>query len=269
VEISVAPSRFTIAPKQSQTFTVTMRRTSAAFGVSAFGALTWADGSHRVRSPIAVRPMAIVAPAEVDGAGASGSLTLPIGTGYDGTLTASVAGLVPSEEHRAHLTNPSRGASFPTKNPAATEHTAKFTVATPAGTRLLRLATFDADHPAGTDVDIYVYRAGTATPAGSSVNGVSDEVVNIGGPSGSYDVYVEFRSGAGESVEALLHSWALGAGPTGNTVADPPQQQATDAGASPVTVRWSDLEPHRRWLGRLLLGDGGLRTATTVLRISS
>ena len=60
---TVTPSKVTIPPRQSRSFSVTLTRTTAPFGAWAFGSLTATDRrDHTARSPIAVRPVA--APAE-------------------------------------------------------------------------------------------------------------------------------------------------------------------------------------------------------------
>lgn len=62
---SVSPSKVTIPPGQSRSFTVTLTRTTAPFGTWAFGSLT-ASGNRgqTAQSPIAVKPVAAAAPAE-------------------------------------------------------------------------------------------------------------------------------------------------------------------------------------------------------------
>jgi hypothetical protein len=270
VDITVSPSKFTIAPGQKRTFTVTLNRVSAPFEEYAYGSLTWNDGSHRVRSPIAVRPVAIATPVEVSGKGAAGSMRLTPTAGYDGTMKATLAGLVPSAEHTANLRNPS-GAPFPGTDPKPTEHTAKFTVTVPEGTKLARFALFDDQHPAGTDLDLYVYKAGTATQVGTSGGASAEERVDLGNVSGSYDVYVELYAigGAGTSVDAKLHAWAVGDAAAGNATVDPQSQSVVRGATAPLTLNWSGLQAGRRWLGRLTLSDGGTASATTIVRVDS
>src|SRR5207249_2189133 len=128
---TVSPSALTMLPEATMTYTVTFTRTTAPFGAYAFGGLDWTDGTHTVHSQIAVRPLALRAPAQVNGTGTSGSATFTVTPGYTGTLTASPVGLVAGAANQATLTNPS-GASFPTTNPQPSAHTAKFTVNVPA-----------------------------------------------------------------------------------------------------------------------------------------
>src|SRR5262249_8356892 len=123
--VTVSPSRLVMGSGWIRSYQVTFTRTTAAFGRYAFGALDWADGVHTVHSQIAVRPVAVKAPAEVTGTGAAGSAAVTVHPGFDGTLSTSVAGLVPADVNQAALTSPS-GAAFPTTNPQASPHTAKF-----------------------------------------------------------------------------------------------------------------------------------------------
>ena len=271
VDITVSPTRFTIEPGKKKTFTVTIRRVSAAFDEYAYGAVTWSDGKHAVRSPLAVRPVAVASPVEVTGVGVSGTATLPVTAGYTGTLQALVTGLVPSSVSTGNLKNPS-GQSFPTTNPAATDHTAKFTVDVPAGTKLGRFSTFDADYADGTDIDVFVYRAGTATLVGSSTGGTAEEQVDVANPAaGSYDVYVDLYAigGGATSLDAKLNSWALGSASAGNATVTPASQPVTIAVPTSVNVSWTGLEAGRRWLGRVGFSDGGTASGGTLVRINS
>jgi hypothetical protein len=112
---------------------------------------------HTVRSPIAVKPIAYSAPGEIK---SSGSATVPVKTGYTGTLTTTVAGLVPAAVSTFDLDK--SGPDFIAGNPAASSRTGKITVTVPAGS-VGRFGTYAADYPAGTDIDVYVYQAGTKT----------------------------------------------------------------------------------------------------------
>ncbi|CAI7899647.1 unnamed protein product, partial [Closterium sp. NIES-54] len=57
VDVQVTPSQFTILPKQTVTFQVklTPKKNTNQFS---FGELVWSDGRHRVKSVLAVQPMA-------------------------------------------------------------------------------------------------------------------------------------------------------------------------------------------------------------------
>ncbi|CAI5478934.1 unnamed protein product [Closterium sp. Yama58-4] len=56
VRVVVSPGAFTIAPGASQVFSVTFTVVQATRAFS-FGSLTWVDGTHRVRSVLAVQPV--------------------------------------------------------------------------------------------------------------------------------------------------------------------------------------------------------------------
>src|SRR5262249_22062251 len=127
------------------------------------------------------------APLEVAGSGTSGSAAITITPGYSGTLTAAPMGLAADADAVNHLvgTNTNFNPNAPAVGPAV----AKGTVNVPAGTRLARFATFDADYPSGTDLDVFVYRGGTLV--GQSAGGTAEESVTFNNPvSGSYDIYV-------------------------------------------------------------------------------
>ena len=59
-------------------------------------------GGHTVRIPVAIRPVAIAAPAELTFTTATGPSSWNVKTGYAGTLTASTRGLVPATDDGVH-----------------------------------------------------------------------------------------------------------------------------------------------------------------------
>jgi hypothetical protein len=95
--VSVSPSTLTLRQGMSATYEVTITNQSAPVGEWRFGSLTWSDtsGHYNVYSPIAVCGAEFNAPAEIQGSGASGSLSFDIFFGYTGSYTAAPHGLVP------------------------------------------------------------------------------------------------------------------------------------------------------------------------------
>ncbi|TDO41919.1 peptidase inhibitor I9 [Paractinoplanes brasiliensis] len=272
--VTVTPKRFVILPGKSTSFKVTVTRTDAAIGQWTFGALTWvnkagANGliSSDVRSPIAIRPVALAAPREVAGSGVSGSAALRVTPGFSGTLTATPAGLVPSTVNSLHLvgTEP----DFDTGAPAAGPAVAKVTLTVPAGTRLARSATFDADHPDGTDLDLFAYRAGTTTLVGSSAGATAEERLTLA--PGTYDIYVVlFAAAPGTSeLDVKHHSWIVGDTPAGNLTATPPVQTVTRGQPVTVTAAWTGLTAGARYLGLVAYGDGTTGIGQTVMAVTA
>ncbi|HSV64292.1 MAG TPA: S8 family peptidase [Mycobacteriales bacterium] len=269
IKVTVSPSVLRIGAGDYANYTVTVTRTGAPLNTFATGALTWSDGRHSVRSQLVVRPVGVAAPASVSGTGPTGSTTVSVKPGFTGTLSTSVAGLVAATPRPATLTAPS-GTGFDTANPAASDHTAKFTVNVPAGTTLARFATFDADVPAGTDMDVFVYRAGTATLVGQSAGATAQEQVDLNSPAaGDYDVYVDlFALAAGVTSQAVTeYDWALGSTAAGNLTVAPSSTPVTLGKPVSLTASWSGLTAGGRYLGRLSYSDGTTTLGHTVVRV--
>jgi hypothetical protein len=269
--VAVSPSKLTIEPGHKATYKVTFTRTTAAYGRYVTGALTWTDGTHSVRSQLAIRPLGLKAPVELSGTGTSGQATVSVTPGFTGTLSTSVAGLAAGTERAATLKNPG-SAGFQTSAPAASDHTAKYTVVVPAGTSLTRFATFDADVATGTDIDIFVYRAGTNSLVGSSAGGTAQEQVDLVSPAaGSYDVYVDlYALGAGTTQQAVSEfDWVLGSTSAGNLTVTPASQPAIGGKAASLTAAWSGLTAGTRYLGQLSYGDGTSTLGGTVVHINA
>lgn len=270
VTATVSPRRLVVPPGRTATYKVTFTRTTGAFGTYAFGSLTWTNGRHEVRSQIAVRPVAAAAPAEVTGTGTAGSTAIAVTPGFTGTLSTSVDGLVAADRRSPTLAT--GGPGFDPAAPAVNAGVAKETVTIPAGTTVARHATFDADFAAGTDVDLYLYRAGTSTLVASSGGGSAEERIQIlNPPAGTYDLYVVlFGAAPGQtSVPAPTYLWALTGTAAGNLTATP-ASQAVQAGV-PVTVTaaWTGLTAGQRWLGRVGFSDGTATGGATFVSVAS
>jgi hypothetical protein len=167
----------------------------------------------------------------------------------------------------AALKNPG-GVSFPTTNPQANDHVAKFTVNVPAGVKYARFSTFDADYPAGTDLDVFVYKSGTTTLLASSTGGSAEEEANLPAPAGgSYDVYVDLYAGADQQTVKLNH-WEL-QNPESNLTVSPAGQTVQVAAQTNVTASWTGLTHGTRYLGQLQYSDGADGSGWTILRVDA
>jgi len=93
IDVQVVPPGISIGPGQSADFAVTMSYQSGPLDLWRFGSLTWSSNEHSVRSPLAVRPTSVTAPAEVGSFGGTGSLAFPVQFGYSGAYSPGVHGL--------------------------------------------------------------------------------------------------------------------------------------------------------------------------------
>jgi len=267
LKVSVNKPVLILLPGRTTTFKVTISRTSAAFGTWAFGSLTLkelATGRHEVTSPIAVRPVGLAAAVEVAGTGTSGSSQQPLVTGFSGTLSAKVSGLNPSTQTPLTFTADDTG--FNPAAPAESPGVKKVTVTVPAGTKLARVATFDGDLPAGTDVDLFAYQAGTATSAGQSAGGSAEESITLAG-AGSYDIYVVLFAHQGAIPTVKHHAFLVTDVAAGNLTVTPVSQPATLAGKASVTFTWSGLTAGSRYLGVVSYSDGTTTVGSTIVSI--
>ena len=257
---SVSPSSFTIAPGAKQTYTVSFTRTDAPFNTFRFGSLTWSDGTHSVRSPIALRPVQIAAPAELSGTGTSGAFDYTVKPGYTGTLTAAAAGLVPATTTAGTVPDDPTD-EFVKDGPGQV----KFDVAIPAGTTYARWNLFDAHTDGDDDLDLYVYRG--ATLVGASGGGTSAEQVSlVNPPADTYSVYVHGWQTDGPDAQFTLFGWALGSTATSLT-ASPASQPATTGQPAPMSAAWTGLTAGTKYLGSVTYGDGTNAVGRTIVRV--
>jgi subtilisin family serine protease len=244
--VTVAPSSLTLAAGQSASFTVSFTRTDAVLGDWATGSLTWnqqGNGTHHVRTPIAILPVAVAAPAEVHGdASASGSIEYSVTPGFSGSLDSSVAGLVGVTPTAGSV---STGA-FDSDNPVADGDTVVYHVDVAAGSAAARFSLDSSDDTA--DLDLYVYRGGTLV--GLSASGAADEQVTLVDPAaGTYDVYVNGFATPGGSTAYGISNFVVPSTSAGNASVSPDPVSVTTGVPVTLTATWTNLDPAKRWFG--------------------
>ena len=247
----VSPSKVTIPPRQSRSFTITMSRTTAAYGSWAFGSLTATDKrDHTVRSPIAVKPVAAAVAAEVTIPRSGGSIGVT--PGFTGTLSTSVQGLAAGAVQ-----------TVPTTKPVNT--TAQVTI--PKGTQVARFATYDADYAPGTDIDLEVSLNGVIV--GKSAGGTSEESVTLANPTaGTYTVTIDYFAGALATLPVKLVSYAIPDSAAGNLTVTPASQPVTAGQPVTVALTTSGLTTGTRYLGRVDFSDGASTVGRTLVAVT-
>ncbi len=253
--VSVSPSTLTLAAGQTRSFTVSFTRTSAALNNYSGGQLRLADGTHTVRIPLVVRPVALAAPAQV---GTSFSVTF----GYDGAFSATARGLIPAALTDGNVTqDPDQ-----TFNPADPTGTVAVQVMVPAGSSYARFSLFDADVAAGADIDLYVTNS-AGTVVGSSGSGGSAEEVNLVNPApGTYTVYMHGWGLPTGASPFKLHAWVLGTVAAGNMTVTAPTTAVTGQTRS-IGLTTSGLTPGVKYLGSVAYGGPAGLPNPTIVRV--
>lgn len=253
IEVQVTPASLSLTPGESASFDVSLSYASGPLDLWRFGALSWVGNEHTVRSPVAVRPTSVTAPAEVTSIGGTGSLEFPVEFGYSGTYTPRVHGL------RAPLVidgfvdeDPTRTFTFRTTD-GVTAHL----IDVPADQAYLRFATFDELTDGDDDLDMYVYYCPdnvNCTKIAESGEKTSREQVNVTFPgAGRYAVLIHGfatdNSAGGPGANYTLLAWGFGLNDDqGNMTADGPA--FVNAGTTEnVSIRWSGLGSNTTWLG--------------------
>src|SRR6266511_4008817 len=268
IDVAVDPTSLTFAAGETKTYTVTFTRTTAPFNAYSFGSLTWSDGTHSARSPIAIKSVPLAAPSEISGTGTFGSKSFSITFGYTGSFSATPQGLQAAHTETRTLTDDPTN-NFDTTNPQGNQGIQLHTFTIPVGTPVARFQTFGTVNP-GDDLDMYVYRVvgTTRTLVGASTGGTASEVVTLNNPTaGSYEVYIhgwEVQSG----VSYTLYDWILNPAAAGNLSVSAPSS-ATLGASDTVTATWSGLTAATKYLGRISYSDGVSEIGGTIVRIDA
>ncbi len=245
LSIVATPSTFTLAAGASRTVSLAITYADGRLGQYAKGKITFQGSTHRVRIPVAVRPVAISAPREITGAvgSGSGSQQFNVTPGVTGTLTSSVTGLVGSTPTSDSVaTGP-----FDLRAPSVGASTKSYTVvvSAAAGASVLR---FDVDTTSNNDdLDLYVYKDGVFFDYSASAD--ADEQVTVRNPvPGTYTAYVNgYETGSGGSYKYT--SWVIGTVDAGNLTVSPSPTTVAQAAPTQLTAKWRGLDAGKRYLG--------------------
>ncbi|MDJ0376160.1 S8 family serine peptidase [Cryobacterium sp. PH31-L1] len=268
----VSPAEMTFsAVGEKQSYTVTFTRTDAPLDQYATGSLDWGFGNGGsgdpgdffdvVHSPIAVRPVTVVAPTEVAGTGLDGSVNVTVAPGGSEPVALNLSGLA-NGVHQNNATDPS--ASHTGEGVTGDQFT--YQVEIQAG----RLARFDLNAvDDSTDLDLFVLlldgAGGNPVAGWQSATGSADEHVDIPSPeAGFYQVVVDVFSGS-TAFDVNTFSVASGA-PTNGFAATPATIQGPQGVPITYTLNWAGLVPNTPYLGVVDYGDS---TASTVLAIAA
>ncbi|RYB96613.1 protease [Nocardioides glacieisoli] len=234
---SSGDASFELAAGAKETVTFTFTTTTATLGQFSTGFATL-TGTTSVRLPIALRPVSVSAPAEVTGAGATGSADVAITAGFSGQLDVKPSGLARATTNAGTL---AVGAVY--SDPVTIAADTKF-------------ARFDVDATNnGADLDLYVYRLDDAgVPVelvGQSATGSADERVTLTNPeAGNYLVEVDgYAAATGESGVAYRYDRYLvtpvAADNFGGFAASPDPVDVVQGQETTFQATWSGLTTGR------------------------
>lgn len=218
-------------------------RTTAPLGEYAFGYIKL-TGPTTVRLPVALRPVSVKAPASVGGTGTTGSVDVPITSGFTGDLDVGTQGLVKGQVFDGGL--------------AEGDYTLEC-VTVGDGSKVAR---FDLNAPDPTsDLDMYVYASDSCNPAditavaGQSATPSAGETVTLtDAPAGTYIVEVDaYAAGdAGQPVPYSLRFFDVGGSPSVGDLTVTPQPVPVVTGQdTSFQAGWSGLDADSVYLGLL------------------
>ncbi len=260
MDVTVEPSQLTFgAAGETQTFTVTFARTDATLDEFATGSLTWTSGDTTVRSPVAVRPVTIVAPESAEGEGVSGAVAVEVTPGGDGDIALATSGLTAG----ALLADPT-GTEPDHSGSGVTGDFAEYVIDVPEGTEFARFNLDALDDT--TDLDLIVYRlddTGTPVEGWQSATGAADERVDLEAPeAATYAVLVDVYAAVnGVTWDVTVTSVLPNGAPL---TLDPAVLPGVQGVPVSYTASWTDLEAESTYLGLVNYGDTGEYTVVQV-----
>ncbi|MGI8434178.1 MAG: S8 family peptidase [Nocardioidaceae bacterium] len=253
VNVDVSPAKITVQPGRVKKFEVNFTANDAAkFKKYATGYLIWhGSKGHTVRSPLAIRPVAVAAPDEVvvPANTTSGERRIVGKAGFTGQLDLGVTGL--------------KGATPELGSVNQGDQVTVDTVTFPKGTAVARFdlnATDDAD-----DLDLYLYYNGQ--PVAASATGSADEQITINRPPAGLTVQVVvdgYADSDGGGSPFTYTGWVVRGVDRGNLTVSPDPIDVTVGQRFHYTASWTNLAIDKRWFGFVSYKGRGERTYFTI-----
>ncbi|GEK79495.1 S8 family serine peptidase [Agrococcus baldri] len=246
VEVSPQVLEFTEVG-QELSYEVTFTTASAAPNEWTTGFLTWANDANAVRSPVAVRPLAVDVPQWVEGNGRIGTVRLDGTAGTSGRMTIDEAGYAPYERIA--------------RDSGAVDEQLAYPVTVEEGELVHDFALAGDESVA--DLDLYILRLDeNGTPVEQWVGGTesADEAVLLEDPTpGEYLAMVHVYSIDGaESTEFVLeHAAVSQSDRAGHLTVVPPKRWVSTGDDFHVRAVWAGLRPNEQYLGVVEYELGG------------
>ncbi|WP_392545315.1 S8 family serine peptidase [Oryzobacter telluris] len=221
--VTASPSTVDLPPGATARVTLTVLATgSVAAGQWSFGSLTWRGSGYEVRSPVALKGLALRAPAVVTGSGASGTATVPVEVGTTGRYEAVPHGLVPATATTGTV-DEDPDQTFPSPDDDAGVVRLPVDLTGVAHARW----TLEDDDP-DTDLDLYLLDASGEVVASSAQSG-TDERIDLPHPApGAYTLVVHAWAAAPDTAFAV-DGWLVPTTSDGSL-------RVTSGGSGPVRI---------------------------------
>ncbi|WP_253259207.1 S8 family peptidase [Subtercola boreus] len=267
IDTVVTPSTLDFsAAGESKSYTVQFTRTDAPLNEYTTGYMTWSNGDIEVRSPIALQPVPIAAPFEVDGTGTTGSVDISVIPGSGGDIPLTVEGLAKGNL----LTADNQDPSIPLDGHSAVtplKETAEFAVTIPEGVSEARFdLTSIATAEEGADLDLFVDQLdadGEVVATYTSATGAADERIDILAPeAGNYAVRADvFALPAGQANGAMdLKAYYVEPATGEGDFTAPATIAGTQGEPVSFTASWAGLDYSSSYLGLVSYRDSGVST---------
>ncbi|MHA7190089.1 S8 family serine peptidase [Arthrobacter sp. MDT2-16] len=257
VKVTITPSILNFsAAGETRTFKVSFENQSAPFGKFAGGSLTWEGQGKKVTSPVAVRPQAVNAPADVTltSAGSNGSGTFDVTSGTNTPIKMTLLGLAKADSSAINLvpgglTN-GNNASNAVKD-----------VTVPAGAPVAKFSVLSSDPAADFDMFL-VTPAGTVTQVATSD---ASETITLEKPApGTYRIIANLYASTDNAPTAGTIDAAVLTGTEKNATLTPNPLALANGSKGAVTLNWTGLAAGSH-VGRVTYEGSSAVTYVTVV----
>ena len=253
VTATVSPAQLTFTEAgQTQSFTVTFKRTTATAGKYATGHLTWTgDTGLTVRIPIAVQPTLLATVSTLTASGTGGTLAVPYTKGGTASFAVAASGFTKGTAQS--------GTATTTGDPNNDYKLFRYSVKKNLAFVRFELAPVAA--ATTTDIDIFAFwsatKAGPFRQVAASTGSSATESIDIAKPkNGYYVLEVDYAKAPSSGTPYTATSYFVPkTGGSGNLVASATTLTGAIGVPSDVTLRLGGLAAHTKYIGAVTYTD--------------
>ncbi|WP_229257218.1 S8 family peptidase [Duganella callida] len=268
-KVDVQPASLVLGPGAKGDYTVKLTRTDAPMHAWQYGSLTWSDGTHKVRSPLTARAVALDTSAQIYSEATDGAKVATLRTGFTGQVGLVKSALQAPEQSESDIAQMTDPGFITCPYPADGLNIT--TVSIPNGTLIARFALYNADTGGDgqTDLDLYLANADGQVIQMSEQVG-SDEMITMVKPTpGEYRLCVAGYSVPGGSAHYKLSSWVVTPDAAANNLKVNLPGVVYAGKAASVSYGWSGLDSGKRYLGMVNFLNAGAVEGSTMLEVDT
>lgn len=261
VDMVVEPATLTFAKAgEKKTFTMKVTNKNAKMGAYVHGSMSWTGPANDVTIPVSVRPLAVKAPAKIEGKHSDGEVKFNITSGIDGTLTSEVHGFAAGQVSQGTIAV-GEGMDLEKENTS----TKFIDLEVGENVELLQLNLNAGEGSNDLDLFLVDLATGDFVPSkNAAATANASESLTIEAPAPGKYRAVAFAYDVVDQGKYELQAFIVEKGQTEGTVLEPASVETNNGKEHSLTLKYSGLDASKPYMAVVSYAGGSAKTIVTV-----